>query len=315
MRSTTIQSYKSFAKEFNPFLHKNYPRTKQAVQEYLEWLMDIKRNIDNTINQKISMLKRYGNFLVKEGYVPERDLQYFRQVKHRKYFRIPLFYDYSIIKRIHLVLENSSLLSPTEKLILIFVVKHATTYSELLGIRITDIDWHERMINIQKGSHTRYIVLERRELVYLVQYLQSKKGSNSFKSCLFLFQDNGSPLKKYEIEKSLVKLSAILNQKILVRGLRNTFIMQAIDLDMNVAYIQQYLGMKSLNSLSKFRYVNKTYFETVQHHVNALRSNMESDNDKRADTLFETIIKIFHAKESTIGSSPFSTNRNQTNES
>lgn len=272
-------------------------------------------NKDNTINQKISMLKRYRNFLAEEGYIPKSDLQYFKQVRHRKHFRIPLFYDYSIIKRIHLVLENSSLLSPTDKLILILVVKHATTYSELLGIRIMDIDWHERMINIQKGSHTRYIVLERRELVYLVQYLQSKKGSNSFKSCLFLFQDNGSPLKKYEVEKSLVKLSAILNQKILVRGLRNTFIMQAIDLDVNVAYIQQYLGMKSLNSLSKFRYVNKTYFEMVQHHVNALRSNMQSDNEKRVDTLFKTIIKIFHAKESTIGSNPFSTNRNQTNES
>lgn len=257
------------------------------------YLMDIKKNKKNTINQKFSMLKRYMKFLVDKGYMEEGELTKLSRIKYRKMSRVPLFYDYSILKRIYLVLDNSSLLTETEKLFLFFILNHGATYKELLSIKFTDIDWEGSHIYINDGFRVRHLFLGKQELIYLTRYIQFKKGNIHLDKSLLLFQNKGIPMTEYEIKKAIKKISKILGQKLCLRGLRNTFIMYAIDLGADIIYIKEYLGLKSFSSLSKFEYINKKHFDYSLKHINFIREKISIKTKKTENKLNENLIRIF----------------------
>lgn len=268
---TTINNYRGVVKEYNIFLKQRNLNVKISTHKYIIWLIDQKKNKRSTINNKISMIKRYIKYLTMHNIVTENQYIELKRIKHQVVKQVPKFYHYAILKRSYLIVENSNDFNDTEKLIIFLILNHGTTVNELLSIKFNDIDWKEKSIYIQSNKRQRILYLQNKDLLFLTRYILNKRGKIDVKKSFILLQNSGVPYKKNVIINAINKLSKYLNTKITLTGLRNTFIMYLIDIGMDMIYIKNYLGLKSLTSISRFEYINQTYIKDTQKMINKLR--------------------------------------------
>lgn len=81
--TSTIQGYKSFIKEFDPFLEKYKHDATLVVRKYIMWLQNCTNNKETTVNNKLSYIKSYFYFLYREGFI---DVTYQRRTHFLKYW-------------------------------------------------------------------------------------------------------------------------------------------------------------------------------------------------------------------------------------
>lgn len=206
---------------------------------------------------------------------------------------MPSFYEYPVLKQIYIILKNSDNLNETEKLFLFLMINHGLTNKDILSISFSNIIWSEKEIVINRNGIERYIFLDVDDLFFLSRYLFSKKFRINLYASPMLFQTDGIPMTAYDIQKALKKVSTLVNRKIQQRTLRNTFIIYAIDSGINIEYIQAYLGLRSLSSLQRFKYINQKYFGEVIELQNSLRSKIELTSLNKSKNNACKVVQLF----------------------
>lgn len=219
------------------------------------------------------------------------------RIKSRKVSRIPQFYDYAILKRIYLILENTNALTELEKIIMHLILNHALTYKELQSIKISDIDWRGKFIYIDKGNgYYRYVFLEKNDLIFLMRYIQEGKNSLSFKNHFYLLQKNGYCLNDYDYKKVIKKTGDILGVKLTLRNLRNTFIRYALDLNVSIIYIKKYLGLRSYSSLTKFEVTTVKYLSYSKNHIDDIRGKLSLEKKNKLQQNIQNLFDDSNSK-------------------
>lgn len=294
----TIDSYVSSVKEFIPFVEINSNNYVQAFGDYISYLTRIKKNSKTTINQKISALKAYLKFLHLQEKIDTPLLHRLQSFNYRRIGkRLPSFYDYSLLKQICLYIRNSKSLKETDKYFIYLMVNHGMTIEECLSIEFPNIFWEDRLILIRKNNGFRYIIMNKEDVFFLIRYIVSQKNKIDLYKSSFLFQVNGRPMSDHVVQKSIKKVSEKVGRKIQPRTLRNTFIMSALDAGIDIVYIKEYLGLKSFSSLTRFTYLNQTYFSDVIELQNKIRGNINSNKEEliemEGQDRSDKLIKLF----------------------
>lgn len=274
-KQSTVNNYRSFVKEYEPFMDSNQNDVKIATRKYLLWLIEEQKNSNNTINNKISMLKKYTKYLAMNNIIDSNQLVVLDRIKYRNETRIPKFYSYSILKRIYLIIVNAKNFTNEERLYIFFILNHATTFNELLSIDFTNINWKNRTLYIKTSERERLLYLQSQDLLFLTKFILEQRGNIDLKQSFRLFQYQGQPKSNKNIIQALRKLSVYLGMEIKFTTLRNTFIMYLIDIGVDIIYIKQYLGLKSFSSISRFEYINHTYLDETRRIINKLRFDSE----------------------------------------
>lgn len=290
-KQSTVNNYRSFVKEYEPFMHSNHNDVQISTRKYLLWLIEEKKNSKNTINNKISMLKKYNKYLAMNNIVDPRQLVVLDRIKYRNEKRIPKFYSYAILKRIYLIIVNAKNFTNEERLYIFLILNHATTFNELLSIDFTNIDWEDKTIYIETSERKRLLYLQKEDLLFLTKFILEQRGNIDLKKSFRLFQNRGKPHSNNNIVRALKKLSIYLDMEIKFTELRNTFIMYLIDIGIDIIYIKNYLGLKSFSSINRFEYVNQTYLNDTQRMINTLRSD-----SKINATETNVVRNIFHSE-------------------
>jgi site-specific recombinase XerD len=128
--------------------------------------------------------------------------------------------------------------------------------SEVVQLRLTDIDSQRMMIRIRqgKGQKDRYVMLAPTLLKVLRQYWQQERPTN----WLFPGQAGNQPISRHRVAEMCKRLgvAAGVKKPVTVRALRHSFATHLLEAGQNVRVIQMLLGHRSLRTTQLYTYVS-----------------------------------------------------------
>jgi site-specific recombinase XerD len=133
--------------------------------------------------------------------------------------------------------------------------------SEVLGLRVDDIDSQRMVIRIRqgKGSKDRYVMLSPRLLILLRDYWRDRRRRKDYQASPWLFPGNipGRPLTAKAVYEACEAacLAAGLDKHVTVHTLRHSFATHLLEDGTDLRTIQILLGHRSLNTTARYLHV------------------------------------------------------------
>lgn len=265
----TIKSYYDDLIEYNEFLGNSFTNILEVnydtVKQYLKYLYEKKIN-KNSISRKLSSIRGLYNYLVKEEIVVAN---YFNKVSNpKKELYLPKFLKESELDKIFKVCSLDTPINQRNTLIIELLYASGIRVSELVNIKIKDIDRSGKSIKILgKGSKERIVLYNNHTKTAMDIYLNNgyhtfNKKNNEY---LILNKDGNKLSERYvgKIIDSLVR-KAGLDIKISPHTMRHTFATDMLSGGADLVTVKELLGHESLTTTSIYTHVTneqikKTY--------------------------------------------------------
>lgn len=258
----TIKYYKSDLEDFF-----NYSKDKNLKQmnykylrTYLTYLYD-KKYAKKTIARHISTLKSFFKYLKKNNIIETNPMNLIKTPKLDK--KLPKFLNYDDLEKILSIPDTTTLLGKRDILILELLYSTGVRVSELVNIKLQDIDMIENKILILgKGKKERYVLFGNKAKQKLNDYLDKRKNIE----CDYLIINRyGKNITDRSIRKILDKilLEASLSYKISPHTLRHTFATHMLDSGANIEIVKELLGHESLSTTQIYTHVTNESLKKV----------------------------------------------------
>lgn len=264
----TILAYYDDLTEYNEFLGNNFTNilniNYEVVKSYLKYLYDTKIS-KNSISRKLSSIRGLYNYLLKENLVEENYFNKINNPKKDKY--LPKFLRDSELDKIFEICKFDTPINQRDSLIIELLYATGVRVSELVNIKINDIDFSERVIKVLgKGSKERIVIYNNHTKKALDIFLNdgyhifNKKNSGY----LILNKDGDNLSERYvrNIINKLVK-KAGLDIKISPHTLRHTFATDMLEEGSDLMTVKELLGHESLNTTSIYTHITNDQIKKV----------------------------------------------------
>ena len=265
----TIRSYYDDLIEYNEFLGDSFINildiNYDTVKLYLKYLYEKKIN-KNSISRKLSSIRGLYSYLVREEII---NINYFNKISNpKKELYLPKFLKNSELDKIFEVCKEDTPINQRNTLIIELLYASGIRVSELVNIKLSDIDRSEKSIKILgKGSKERIVLYNNHTKLAMDTYLNDgyrifNKTSSGY---LILNKDGNKLSERYVrvIINSLVR-KAGLDIKISPHTLRHTFATDMLEEGADLVTVKELLGHESLNTTSIYTHITneqirKTY--------------------------------------------------------
>jgi integrase/recombinase XerD len=265
----TIESYVNDVKGFQSYLQeklKDVPvLSRFSFVRYKEHLLKEGYAV-STINKKINSLKVYNDFLRTKGVVDES----FIQLK-RDRIKIAAGSEDSVdalseeqVEKLLFYVENRNKVSTRNKLIVYVLLYTGVRVSELVGIKIADIDFlTSQLIVIGKGGKRREIGL-RQDVLHLVrQYMREERSESVFHhSDYLLVSQRAEKMHRDAVRGWLAKVSKELDFKLHPHLFRHTFCTRLLKKGVDLTTVSKLAGHSTVNMTARF-YIQTTREEKM----------------------------------------------------
>ncbi len=265
----TILSYKDDLIEYNEFLGNNFTNIlnidMNIVNNYMKYLYD-RKITKSSISRKLSSIRGLYNYLVREDIIKENHFNKIQNPKRELY--LPKFLKDEELDKIFSVCNSNNPTEERDTLIIELLYATGVRVSELVNIKIKDINREEKLIKVLgKGNKERMVIYNSHTKKALDTYL--KDGYNYFnkKSSEYLILNkNGNKLSERYIREIINKKvsQASLDIKISPHTLRHTFATDILENGADLMTVKELLGHESLNTTSIYTHITneqikKTY--------------------------------------------------------
>ena len=265
----TILSYKDDLIEYNEFLGNNFTNIlnidMNIVNNYMKYLYD-RKITKSSISRKLSSIRGLYNYLVREDIIKENHFNKIQNPKRELY--LPKFLKDEELDKIFSVCNSNNPTEERDTLIIELLYATGVRVSELVNIKIKDINREEKIIKVLgKGNKERMVIYNNHTKKALDTYL--KDGYNYFnkKSSEYLILNkNGNKLSERYIREIINKKvsQASLDIKISPHTLRHTFATDILENGADLMTVKELLGHESLNTTSIYTHITneqikKTY--------------------------------------------------------
>ncbi|WP_456424905.1 tyrosine-type recombinase/integrase [Lutibacter sp.] len=189
-KHTTI-AYLNDLNSFQRYCNKMYDSQSIVTVNYAQirsWIVSlVESNLSNrSINRKVSSLKSFYKFLQKTKEIEINPLAKHKALKIPKQVQVP-FSEKEIINALNLIVENGDFESLRNKLIIELFYATGIRRSELINIKITDIDFVNETVKVLgKRNKERFIPLIKSVLKSLIKYLEIREEIDTNSSYLFI---------------------------------------------------------------------------------------------------------------------------------
>lgn len=255
----TINSYK---KDLNQFLmfSKNKKLNSidyQFIRAYLSFLYE-KNYSAKSINRHISSLKSFFKYLNKMDIKKDNPMILVSGVKEEK--RLPNYINYNDLEVLFTIPDKTEVLGLRNALILELLYSLGVRVSELVNIKITDIDFSNKRILINgKGSKERIVLYGSVCSDILDKYIKESrtkllKEDNDY----LLLNKYGNKITDRAIRmiiKDIVDKSC-LKLKVSPHTLRHTFATHLLNEGADLKTVQQLLGHSSISTTGIYTHVS-----------------------------------------------------------
>ena len=262
----TIKSYATDLKQFTSFLSSEF----QIIDEINEisfqiirtWIASLLEKGINprSVNRKISTLKTYFKFLIREGELIENPMIKVVAPKSKK--RLPIFIEEDQIKSLlNEVQFESGFIGQRNKLIIELFYVTGIRLSELINIKISDVDFSNQSIKVLgKRKKERIIPLSSNMINSLDNFIKNNHKNH------FLFT-NLDGVKLYTklvyrvVNKYIAKISSVNKKSPHI--LRHTFATHMLNNGADINAIKELLGHANLSATQVYTHNTIEKLKTV----------------------------------------------------
>ncbi|GIN57524.1 tyrosine recombinase XerC [Lederbergia ruris] len=277
--SYTIEFYKKDLEQFFLFMKSQGIQSVQEV-EYLDARLYVtelyqRKLARSSAARKISCLRSFYKFLLREKHVTENPFTYVVQPKTKK--RIPSFFYEEEISLLFKACDQTTLLGKRNIALLELLYATGIRVSECTGIRLKDIDFDMATILVRgKGGKERYIPFGHFACEALQNYIHNvrnelMKGKDEH-SFLFI-NSRGGPLTSRGVRYILSKIieTASMTRKIHPHMLRHSFATHLLNNGADMRTVQELLGHSQLSTTQVYTHVTKDHLRKtyMNHHPRA----------------------------------------------
>ena len=265
----TCNNYKKDLNEYNSFILSNKINYKNMdyneAKEYVIYL-NKKNDAKSTISRKLSSLRTFYKYLVLNNNVESNPFLLVSSPKKEK--RIPKFINYNNMEEILNVPNIKTKEGQRERVILEVLYASGVRVSELVNIKLKDIDFSNKNILILgKGSKERLVSFGDYALEYINLYL--KEGRNllldGVKSDYLIVGKKSEKLTTRRVEQiidDIIKRTSI-KLNITPHMFRHTFATHLLDNGCDLLVVQELLGHASLSSTEIYTHVSNEHLREV----------------------------------------------------
>lgn len=264
----TIKSYQLDLTDFFRFIESkkiNYLTiTNHDVRGYLKYLDSC--NLKNsTISRRISTLRTFYNYLVDENIVENNVFHNVKNPKLEK--KLPNYLNYNEMEELLESIDISTTEGLEKRLLIEMFYSTGCRVSEMINVKISDIDFTNKTIRIMgKGSKERIVYFGDYASKYLDNYLKKVKCDK------YLFTNKkGEKLTINEVEQIVKDIMKHISIKTHVtpHTLRHTFATHLLNNGADIKTVQELLGHANLSTTGIYTHVSSDrlkdiYFKTFK---------------------------------------------------
>lgn len=264
----TIKSYQLDLTDFFRFIESkkvNYLTiTNHDVRGYLKYLDSC--NLKNsTISRRISTLRTFYNYLVDENIVENNVFHNVKNPKLEK--KLPNYLNYNEMEELLESIDISTTEGLEKRLLIEMFYSTGCRVSEMINVKISDIDFTNKTIRIMgKGSKERIVYFGDYASKYLDNYLSKVKCNK------YLFTNKkGEKLTVNEVEQIVKDIMKHISIKTHVtpHTLRHTFATHLLNNGADIKTVQELLGHANLSTTGIYTHVSSDrlkdiYFKTFK---------------------------------------------------
>lgn len=266
----TKKAYEEDILDFSNFLLETGDAAYEAVtlQDVRIFLGELtERELSrNTISRKISSLRAFYQFLLKNHVVAENPFSYIHLKK--KTLRLPRFFYEKEMKALFQTVKGDKPLDFRNEALLEVLYGTGIRVSECRGISIKDIDFDLSVVLIHgKGNKERYVPFGHYASVAIQEYLEKCRSvlmAKYHKEHDYLFVNHyGDQISVSGIEyvlNQIIKKSS-LTADIHPHMLRHTFATHLLNNGADMRTVQELLGHASLSSTQIYAHVTKEHLQ------------------------------------------------------
>lgn len=265
----TILNYRKDIDEYYDFLNdNNYSFNDMDYKKCTNYLLFLdKKNLKKTsISRRLSSLRTFYKYLVLNSVLETNPFNLVSSPKKEK--RMPKFINYSSIDEIFNVPNIKTKEGQREKVILEVLYGAGIRVSELVNIKLKDIDFDNKNILIfGKGSKERMVSFG--EIAYDSMKLFINEGRKEYledkNSEYLIVGKNELKLTTRRIEQiidDLIKRTSI-KMNITPHMFRHTFATHMLDQGADLVAVQELLGHESLSSTEIYTHISNEHLRDV----------------------------------------------------
>jgi len=259
LSDNSLSAYESDLKKYMSYLDKlNISLgavTRKDITDFL--LYEKERNQESSsIARALVSIKLFHRFLVKEGFIKEDVTNVLESPKLWK--RLPSFLT---VKEVNTLLNVNTRkrLGVRDKLILELLYSCGVRVSELVNIKMSDINLDGQIKCFGKGSKERIVLFGKPAREVLKKYLSSHNPKE------YLFSSARGKLTRqsvWHIIKKYGKLAGI-RKKISPHTMRHTFATHLLERGADLRIVQELLGHADIATTQIYTHVSKEHLKSV----------------------------------------------------
>lgn len=262
----TITSYYGDLVEYDDFIKNNCIEildiNYDVVNRYLKYLYE-KKISKSSISRKLSSIRGLYNYLIRENIV---SINYFNEVSNpKKDLYLPRFLKREELDKVFSICDNKSPIEQRDTLVMELLYATGLRVSELVNIKVANIDQKNRTIKVLgKGSKERIVIFNNHTKEAMDIYLrEGYKTFNKEGSQYLILNKNGNKLSERYVRNIVDKFvrKAGLNIKIGPHTLRHTFATDMLENGSDLMTVKELLGHESLNTTSIYTHVTNEHIK------------------------------------------------------
>lgn len=264
----TIKNYELDLIKYSNFLNDNEINYKNItypiVTQYMESLNDLNLK-PSSISRNLSALRGYYDFLVRKKEIDTNPFKLISGLKKEK--KLPNYLQYSEFEDILLACGDDDL-GIRNKTIIELLLATGTRVSELINIKLNDVDEHNHSIKILgKGNKERIVYFGGYALKNLNEYVPNIRNNLlQGKDHEYLFVNHlGDKLTRrgiYDIIDRLLNNTAI-EKNVSPHTFRHSFATMMLNEGASIKVVQDLLGHASLSTTSIYTHLSNDKLKSV----------------------------------------------------
>ena len=264
-KNYSVNTYTSYINDlyyFYIFIKKDLTKvTFEDIKDYLEHL-NLKKEKTSSIRRKISSLKSFYKFLYKNNYINKKDYPLTKIAYPKMEKKLPKFIYYNDL--LEIINESSKDKDGVrDRLIIEMLYATGVRVSELINIKINDIDFNNRrIIVLGKGNKERIVYYGEYAEEVLKEYMKTHERKNH--NYLFVNSKGGQLTDRgvrYIIDNIMSKLS--VKTHVTPHVLRHTFATDMLNNGCDIKVVQELLGHSSLKATEIYTHVTNEHLKKV----------------------------------------------------
>ena len=265
----TILNYKEDIIEYLNYLDSeglNYKKIEYSdIRFYLMYLKDTKKDINSSIDRKLSALRSFYKYMANEGIVSSNVFSLVSGPKKDK--KLPRYFEYNELEELFKVPNTSTALGKRDLLILEMLYATGVRVSELVNIKVSDIDLGRRnIIILGKGNKERFVTYGEYCEDALKDYLSNGRSFLCGLDNDYLFlNNNGGQLTERGVRYILDRIikDTSINKKISPHMIRHSFATHLLNNGCDLLTVQKLLGHESIKATQVYTHVSTDRLKDV----------------------------------------------------